>query len=209
MLQLSSRINHAFLISKGKTQPWKKCQIKEKKEMVTPVNLTVNQEEKKRQQSQRSQKRNKAVKLRMQSKGGEIEGVYKDYVDILKCYYNTSRVSMQEQVSVFQNTTVMVKTGLDRACNDLQQNYTEEITAPIEIKENCEVKGKGSKHFRVELKYMKDEDETDNQQTVYAQPNFEEFLKSSHEEMKKKRKEEARNKKIGRKQRLIRLWGIC
>nr|GEW93410.1 hypothetical protein [Tanacetum cinerariifolium] len=127
-------------------------------------------------------------------KGGEIEGVYKDYADILKCYYNTSRMLMQEQEYVLQNTMVMVKTSLDNACNDLQQNYTEEITAPIEIKENCKVKGKGLEHFGVELEDMKDEDETDNQQTVYAQPNFEEFLKSSHEEIKKRKKEEKKKK---------------
>nr|GEW93808.1 zinc finger, CCHC-type [Tanacetum cinerariifolium] len=159
MSQLSSRINHAFLISKGKTQPWKKCRIEEKKETVTPVNPTVNQEEKKRQQSQRSQKQKKAC--------------------------------------------------LDRACNDLQQNYTEEITAPIEIKENCEVKGKGLEHFGVKLEDMKDEDETNNLQTVYAQPNFKEFLKSSHEEMKKRRKKKRRSKEQKGTKRSWKLYKTC
>nr|GEY49788.1 bulb-type lectin domain-containing protein [Tanacetum cinerariifolium] len=46
--------------------------------------------------------------------------------------------------------------GLDRACNDLLHIYTEEITAPIEIKENYEVKGKGLEHFGVELEDMKE-----------------------------------------------------
>nr|GEU90717.1 hypothetical protein [Tanacetum cinerariifolium] len=189
----------------------------DKKESVTPVNPTVNQEEKKETTvTKKSEKKEgllvcpvirecynkrKVLDIVVLLHHSQDPGSTKNYgssinqeVDEGKCYSNTSRVLMKEQESVLQNTTVMVKTSLDKACNDLQQNYTEEITAPIEIKENYEVKGKGLEHFGVELEDMKDEDETDNQQTVYAQPNFEEFLKSSHEEMKKRKKEEKKKK---------------
>nr|GEV45042.1 hypothetical protein [Tanacetum cinerariifolium] len=167
--------------------------------MVTPVNPTVNQEGKKETAASKKSKKKegllvcpvirecynkrKVLDIVVLLHHNQDPGSKKNYgssinqeVDEGKCYYNTSRVPMQEQESVLQTTTVMVKTGLDRACNDLQQNYTKETTAPIEIKENWEVKGKGLEHFGVELKDMKDVDEIDNQQTVYAQPTLKNFL---------------------------------